>query len=416
MFKGLRRYHQRVDDLLRAVLEAPDDDAPRLVYADALIEVGDPRGEFIALQVTRTPDGRTRAAELLAAHRAHWLAELPHIADAHFDRGFPVFAKLLTTTDDSALAALDRAPIRGLSLVCDVPGGDHVAFARAFARDPRTARLHALDLTHWACDGWGEDAFATLLTADLENLVELRVGDHDCHAYATAAIGAARLDHLAVLAFDGDYHAALDEHLAPLAALSALETLRFTGCGITWRGARTLAQCAFPRLRELAFNNPYRANQPNRIEDIGAFDLVRAYPELHTLSIPDNRITGGFFRALAATPTSLRRLVLNKNDFITPPGLIEFAASPHLASLHDLWLGECSSVGDEGAIAIATSPHNGGLRSLDLHGCRIGGAGVRALAASSLADQLEVLRIHFLPAELEAILRERFGERFNPPS
>jgi uncharacterized protein (TIGR02996 family) len=36
------------DDLLPAVLAAPDDDLPRLVYADALEEAGDvARAEFI---------------------------------------------------------------------------------------------------------------------------------------------------------------------------------------------------------------------------------------------------------------------------------------------------------------------------------------------------------------------------------
>ncbi|MBA3541481.1 MAG: TIGR02996 domain-containing protein [Deltaproteobacteria bacterium] len=37
-------------DLIAAVAEAPDDDAPRLVYADWLMERGDPRGELVALQ------------------------------------------------------------------------------------------------------------------------------------------------------------------------------------------------------------------------------------------------------------------------------------------------------------------------------------------------------------------------------
>jgi uncharacterized protein (TIGR02996 family) len=51
-------------DLLAAVLAAPDDDAPRQVYADWLMERGDPRGEFIALQLKL---GRT-----LAGARARW--------------------------------------------------------------------------------------------------------------------------------------------------------------------------------------------------------------------------------------------------------------------------------------------------------------------------------------------------------
>lgn len=45
--------------LLRAVLERPDDDTPRLVYADYCEEHGDPeRGEFIRVQVETAKGGR----------------------------------------------------------------------------------------------------------------------------------------------------------------------------------------------------------------------------------------------------------------------------------------------------------------------------------------------------------------------
>src|SRR5678816_2068824 len=36
--------------LLQSVYATPDDDAPRLVYADVLQQAGDPRGELIVLQ------------------------------------------------------------------------------------------------------------------------------------------------------------------------------------------------------------------------------------------------------------------------------------------------------------------------------------------------------------------------------
>ncbi len=40
------------DALLRAICENPDDDAPRLIYADWLDEHGDPRqAEFIRVQI-----------------------------------------------------------------------------------------------------------------------------------------------------------------------------------------------------------------------------------------------------------------------------------------------------------------------------------------------------------------------------
>ena len=41
------------DAFLQVIQQTPDDDAPRLVYADWLEERGDPRGEFIRLQCRR---------------------------------------------------------------------------------------------------------------------------------------------------------------------------------------------------------------------------------------------------------------------------------------------------------------------------------------------------------------------------
>jgi uncharacterized protein (TIGR02996 family) len=73
-----------VDPLLVAIAAAPDDDAPRLVYADRLLADGDPRGELIALQCA----GRD-ATRLLAKHGKAWLAELGlDGADAIWARGF----------------------------------------------------------------------------------------------------------------------------------------------------------------------------------------------------------------------------------------------------------------------------------------------------------------------------------------
>src|SRR5262249_53807530 len=87
------------DALLRAVLAAPDDDAPRLVYADWLEERGDPaRAAFIRVQVelTHPPidySKRFRLVQtertLLPANRAAWTAWLPAWAEAReFRRGF----------------------------------------------------------------------------------------------------------------------------------------------------------------------------------------------------------------------------------------------------------------------------------------------------------------------------------------
>ena len=70
--RSVRRAANRAGEteLLAEIYAAPDDDAPRLVYADWLQERGDPRGEFIALQLERArgkarSGGRQREDALL---------------------------------------------------------------------------------------------------------------------------------------------------------------------------------------------------------------------------------------------------------------------------------------------------------------------------------------------------------------
>jgi uncharacterized protein (TIGR02996 family) len=88
------------DALLRAIHANPDDDTPRLVYADWLDEHGQPeRAEFIRVQVqiavsNNEPEGAyQRQSELRAAHEKTWTAELGPFdrkkIDVEFTRGFP---------------------------------------------------------------------------------------------------------------------------------------------------------------------------------------------------------------------------------------------------------------------------------------------------------------------------------------
>ena len=81
-------------DLFRAVYEAPRDDARRLVLADALQTAGDPRGEFIALQMRGSVIARRRSDKLLARHRASFLLALHSVVVAireeRWEKGFLV--------------------------------------------------------------------------------------------------------------------------------------------------------------------------------------------------------------------------------------------------------------------------------------------------------------------------------------
>src|SRR5579884_1340778 len=86
------------DSFLVAILAAPDDDAPRLVYADHLEERGDPRGEFIRVQceLARLPEGDRRRKDLerkervlLAEHGEEWAGPVQDlVVQSEFRRGF----------------------------------------------------------------------------------------------------------------------------------------------------------------------------------------------------------------------------------------------------------------------------------------------------------------------------------------
>lgn len=84
--------------LLQAILEDPDCDTPRLIYADWLDDRSDPRGEFIRVQCElislkrddpRRQALRERERALLHEHEATWRSTLPPgLSHMPFVRGF----------------------------------------------------------------------------------------------------------------------------------------------------------------------------------------------------------------------------------------------------------------------------------------------------------------------------------------
>jgi uncharacterized protein (TIGR02996 family) len=75
------------DAFLRAMIEDPEDDATRLVYADWLDEHGEPeRAEFIRLSCrSGSPADEAKALRLLAPHFEEWAGGLTY---GRFHRGF----------------------------------------------------------------------------------------------------------------------------------------------------------------------------------------------------------------------------------------------------------------------------------------------------------------------------------------
>lgn len=103
------------------VHEAPDDDDRRLVFADALLEAGDPRGELVVLQLARargTADAEQRAREQAlrfdSSALASWAQPLSNAGACTFERGFPVAVSLFAKPARDVLASPAWATVRRL--------------------------------------------------------------------------------------------------------------------------------------------------------------------------------------------------------------------------------------------------------------------------------------------------------------
>ncbi len=89
--------------LLAEIAGDPSDDDRRRVLADHLQELGDPRGELLALAVASNPEVKPRHDALLARFGRTWLGPLASIAtDVRYDRGLPCHVEL--ELDPEALA------------------------------------------------------------------------------------------------------------------------------------------------------------------------------------------------------------------------------------------------------------------------------------------------------------------------
>ena len=191
---------------LKAIYEAPDEDAPRLRYANWLDQRGDPRGEFIHVQfgLAILPDLaadrqhlHAREQKLLEEHRSTWEYRLRalHVTAVTFHRGFP---ETVSMTEDNFLANAEelfqRAPtVRGIHVRLSNPNDVAV-----LAASPHLSRLTTLELP-W--NGIGP-ATARRLAASphIARLTRLNLGfNHIGHAGARALATCPRLANLKAL-------------------------------------------------------------------------------------------------------------------------------------------------------------------------------------------------------------------------
>ena len=113
---------QSEEALLAAIYARPADDGPRLVYADWLLERGEPRGEFITLQFKRRAGSAgvdQREGQLLKKYGKQWLGPLAPVlsfgkgySGTTFERGFISTADIILSVGQKLEPLWAAAPWR----------------------------------------------------------------------------------------------------------------------------------------------------------------------------------------------------------------------------------------------------------------------------------------------------------------
>lgn len=247
------------ETFLKTIYENPDDDAPRLMYADWLTEQDDPQGEFIRIQcelVTLPDEGERRPALvdreqfLLNKHGSKWRKPLlPAVKrmQPQFIRGF--IGKVTTTATlfpKWVDAIFHYAPaVRALCLT-------NFLDVRKTARVAKCSELDRIAELDVGESGLGGNLVEVLLsTPFLKSLRSLDLSDnHLGPAGVRGVAGAMFLHELQVLTMRRcNLGPSAAEALAGSAWLSRLKVLDLNGNGLGNDGAKALA--ASPHLTGL---------------------------------------------------------------------------------------------------------------------------------------------------------------------
>jgi uncharacterized protein (TIGR02996 family) len=303
---------ERRGSILDAILDNPDSDEARQVYADQLIANNDPRGEFILLDIALAGPLSIRKREQLAARRAqllkdHAKAWWPYsVAQTRVHKGF-LQAVHGSWKQINAIAAQLFAAEPVTEVNVSVGGKDLGALLKA----SWLPRIHRLILR--GIDG---DEGFTMLAASpqLANLRALNVTGNEIGSDAFAGLengdALPRLENLCLTA-----NPIGDEGIAGLAQwkqLANLDTLYLSSCELSEDGLDQLfAENPLAKLTTLTLSN-------NEIGDSGAGVLAKCaarMPALEHLELANCGLSASGAKALAkAKLPKLKRLDLRRND------------------------------------------------------------------------------------------------------
>ena len=407
------------DALLRAICDHPDDDTPRLIFADFLEENGEgDRAAFIRAQVElgRTPEWEPFAV-FCRHRRPEWEGGEPFrhtLPPVHgwnlewplrpFRRGFGrgIIVRSLISWDEDAPRLFETVPITGVSLPTAA-----LDDWRRFVAGPYFPRLRRV----------------TFMTSPVEPVRAL------CELPSPAALA-----DVTFMRASGASMPEVVEDLLRSPAGSTVRAMHFhAGLGPPVHMMEVLASADAARLERLSFRQlnitdehvgifcrgPASRNLTElrfRSQPLGEGVRVLASelrsPNLRALDLVDVAAEPRGLEALGAADAfaQLRLLDLSRN-VLRPKATRVLASAPSLAGLRALRLRWCA-IGDKGVRHLAGARFWPNLVELDLRENPITSAGARHLLSAPVPPDLTALLIDSrgLDADVQSKLRQRFGD------
>jgi uncharacterized protein (TIGR02996 family) len=338
--------------LENAILADPDDLGAHAAYADWLIEQGDPRGEFIQVQLALEDERRSsaerrklkkREEELLKAHCMEWVGEWATQAEVGRPEGYGQLDFPTTQVHTFIRGVLAEVTIGELSDKC----------AEAFVRSAQTRMVRRLFIGGWGYEGEYEAYdvlarwayFANLRTFQLGWTSDEQYDDYcsfQCHLNGDPALNLVKkmpnIEELYLFAHDvaGDvfgirmpnlrvlqvYHSS-DYRLVELAQNPSLTKLTHLLChprSIDYGGK---AYIGLPELTAIVRSRHLKSLTHLRLRladfgDEGCKEIVksRVLQRLEVLDLRHGRITDAGARLLVSCPDlkRLKMLDVSRND------------------------------------------------------------------------------------------------------
>lgn len=427
--------------LFAEIIAQPASDEARLVYADHLIELGDPRGDFIGLQCRAEHHDVddverealvSQARDLLAHHETAWTADLRAIGidsdmtQLSFQRGYVEHVWLRATELASKLPALRaRTPIRHLRLSLPDAGSARAAWPHAVTVERITVMLLGRterEEIEEVIATWHHEGAIRVLDAGTPSIVTSVTGDprarglEELSASGLDAASISRLCSCPHLDTLRRLHAPHARHgregivaIAQSPTLANLEALDVSGCDLTATELDALLEAPFAsrlttlRLAQNALGTTGRLGEVGRALEVLDLDGIGlsaraiadvlaapAFGRLRRLDISRNRFEDGeLATALAGMRLpGLRGLVADHCN-VAEATTSALAAAP-LVELRWLDLHD-NPFGDAALIALARTGGLPALWRLQLSRCDIGVTGCAALGASKLGARLRSL-------------------------